>query len=184
MPKSIQLLTPFQMSELTTPRLLAYKNRLLKAVDGPNEGADPNWDETIHKARDDWKATMDACKTLLAKREHSPRKVRGPAKPKAKDVVRTSLLKGVLAAGGVETTIPAYEGMNGDAHYGVERADYRGFRLWLDHKGSKIHVASVKNFNRWATSRLYEGPLPRTLGELNEFLTVGNWGGYRNEPKP
>ena len=77
MPKPIKLLTPFQMSELSTPRLLAYKNRLLEVVDGPEEGADPNWDETVHKARADWRATMEACKALLAKREHSPKKRRG-----------------------------------------------------------------------------------------------------------
>ena len=80
MPKPIRLLTELQMSELTTPRLLAYKNKLLKVVDGPSyealyEGAS---DDTLSKARADWKATMDACKTLLSKREHSPKKVRGP----------------------------------------------------------------------------------------------------------
>lgn len=80
MPKPIRLLTELQMSELTTPRLLAYKNRLLKAVDGPNEDVlyEGASDDVLHKARAEWKSTMEACKALLAKREHSPRKVRGP----------------------------------------------------------------------------------------------------------
>lgn len=80
MPNPIKLLTPFQMSELTTPRLLAYKNRLLTAVDGPNEDVlyEGASDDTLHKARAEWRDTYDACKALLAKREHSPKKVRGP----------------------------------------------------------------------------------------------------------
>jgi hypothetical protein len=80
MPKSLKLLSPSEMSELTTPRLLAYKNRLHKAVDGPDwdvqyEGAS---DDTLHKARAEWKATMEACKAILATRPHSVRKARGP----------------------------------------------------------------------------------------------------------
>lgn len=80
MPKPIKFLTPFQMSELSTPRLLAYKNRLHKAVDGPDEDVlyEGASDDTIHKQRVEWRATMDACKAILAKREHSPKKRRGP----------------------------------------------------------------------------------------------------------
>mgnify|MGYP003394430142 FL=1 len=68
------------MSELTTPRLLAYKNRLLKVVEGPDDDAlyEGASDDTLHKARAEWKFTMDACKAILAKREDPPKRVRGP----------------------------------------------------------------------------------------------------------
>lgn len=80
MPKQPRFLTPAQMSELTTPRLLAYKNRLHKVVDGPDWDAlyEGGADRVQHKARAEWQAAMDACKELLSKREHSPKKVRGP----------------------------------------------------------------------------------------------------------
>ena len=80
MPKPIRLLTELQMSSLTTPRLLAYKNKLLKVVDGPSYEAlyeGESWD-TVNKSRADWQTTMTACKTILAGREHSPKKARGP----------------------------------------------------------------------------------------------------------
>jgi hypothetical protein len=69
MPRPLKkLLTAFQMSELTTSRLLAYRDRLLAVHEGPNEGE--SVDSDISKKNPEWQRAYDACKAILAKREH------------------------------------------------------------------------------------------------------------------
>ncbi len=70
----------------------------------------------------------------------------------------------VVAAGGVDATDPA-EDIAGEG-----RADYRGFRLWWDDWGLRLHVARVDGFDRWGNSRIYEGDAPPTLGALDALL--------------
>ena len=70
MPKRpLKLLTRFLMTELNTQRLLAYRDRLLSAPEGPPEGAD-DLDRTVHKALPEWKTTYNDCLALLNTREH------------------------------------------------------------------------------------------------------------------
>jgi hypothetical protein len=71
-----RLLTKHQMGKLTTPRLLAYRDRLLSVREGPDydvlyEGAK---DVTMHKQRPEWKATYEECKRILAFRGHVEKK--------------------------------------------------------------------------------------------------------------
>lgn len=70
MPKRpLKLLTRFQMTELNTQRLLAYRDRLLSAPEGPPSDADA-WDRTVHKALPEWKTAYNECLALLNTREH------------------------------------------------------------------------------------------------------------------
>lgn len=70
----------------------------------------------------------------------------------------------VVKAGGVETTNP------GEADDGHWRAEYRGFRLWWAEWGTRLHVARVKDFDRWANSRLYGDEAPTTMEALDALL--------------
>jgi hypothetical protein len=83
--RALRLLTEPQMQHLTTERLLKYKARLLTVQDGPDwdvtyEGAQ---DRAMHKQRPEWMSTYEACKVILAKREHVQkiRKMAGRNKP-------------------------------------------------------------------------------------------------------
>lgn len=67
--RPLKLLSRFQMTELNTTRLLAYRNRLLSAPEGPPENAGDS-DSTVHKALPGWKTTYDDCIALLNTREH------------------------------------------------------------------------------------------------------------------
>lgn len=70
MPKRpLKLLTRFQMTELNTTRLLAYKSRLLSAPEGPPTDADDS-DSTVHKALPEWQTTYNDCRAILGSREH------------------------------------------------------------------------------------------------------------------
>ncbi len=75
------------------------------------------------------------------------------------------MLSQVVAAGGVETTLP-----DEWSQYGVVRADYRGFRLWWADWGEVLHVARIKGFDRWANSRIHKGEGPPTLEALDALL--------------
>jgi hypothetical protein len=70
--RALRLLTTEQMTSITTERLLAYRKRLLSVHDGPDDDVlycgDP--DETMHKQRPEWVTAYEACKAILAKREH------------------------------------------------------------------------------------------------------------------
>jgi hypothetical protein len=67
-----RLLTKHQMGKLTTPRLLAYRDRLLSVHEGPDDSVryEGAADETLHKQRPEWKATYAECKRILAFRGH------------------------------------------------------------------------------------------------------------------
>lgn len=64
----VKILTREQLEKLTTKRLLAYKNKLLKV---PEE---PNWDEAnntrINKLSKEWIDLYSLVKEILSKREH------------------------------------------------------------------------------------------------------------------
>lgn len=74
MPKRpLKLLTRFQMTELNTQRLLAYRDRLLSAPESPPEGPPEgsyDSDSTVHKALPEWKTAYNECLALLNTREH------------------------------------------------------------------------------------------------------------------
>jgi hypothetical protein len=66
-----KLLTKEQMENLTTARLLAYKNSLMEVPETPN------WDEPgyqLNKTSQEWKDTYYTLKDILATREHVERK--------------------------------------------------------------------------------------------------------------
>lgn len=68
-----KLLTREEMSKLTTKRLLAYKNSLLRV---PERAVHIMYDTTQRMCKDDpkWKETYKVCKEILATREHVQRK--------------------------------------------------------------------------------------------------------------
>ena len=59
-------LTKFEMERLTTPRLLAYKAKLMKYRESPN------WDDVsyITKSHPAWQEAYKNVKEVLATREH------------------------------------------------------------------------------------------------------------------
>jgi hypothetical protein len=61
-------------------RLLAYKDRLMEVPDGPDWDAMyyGGRDDVLHKQKPEWKATYEACKAIIAKREHVSTVERGP----------------------------------------------------------------------------------------------------------
>lgn len=65
--KKKDLLTLEYMDTLSTQRLLAYKNKLLTAREGPNWDPDPF---EITKQSPEWKKTHSDLKSILKKREH------------------------------------------------------------------------------------------------------------------
>mgnify|MGYP000213904598 CR=1 FL=1 len=75
----------------------------------------------------------------------------------------------VFRHGGANLTHPE------ETKYGHYRAKYRRFYLWWvvaeDSDKSRLHVAHVSDFDRWANSRAYEGPIPPTFADLNRLLT-------------
>lgn len=75
----------------------------------------------------------------------------------------------VFRHGGLNRTHP------GEITYGHYRAKYRRFYLWWiideDRGKSRLHVAHVCDFDRWANSRVYEGPIPETMADLDRLLT-------------
>lgn len=50
-------------------------------------------------------------------------------------------------------------------HY---RAKYGPFYLWL--YSGKVRVAPKWDFDRWANSTVYEGPVPKTIREFDKLL--------------
>lgn len=77
----------------------------------------------------------------------------------------------VCRHGGVNLTDPMC-----DALYDHFRAKYRKFYLWWvidpeNPSASRLHVAHVSDFDRWANSRVYYGPIPETFADLNRLLT-------------
>lgn len=70
--KPPQILSFEEMQKLTTPRLLAYKNRLYKVPEGPSyeETMYGGTDHSMHKQRPEWKVAVAAVKAVLAQREH------------------------------------------------------------------------------------------------------------------
>ena len=68
--KTPKLLTAEQLTTLTTPRLLAYRDKMLKV----NEG--PHWDgggSEITKQSPEWQKAYELLKVELEKREHVQR---------------------------------------------------------------------------------------------------------------
>ena len=61
-----KFLSKDELEKLTTKRLLAYKNKLMKYHDHP-DWEDPN---SISKASDIWKETYSNLKAVLATREN------------------------------------------------------------------------------------------------------------------
>jgi hypothetical protein len=67
----MNLLTKEQLEKLTTPRLLAYKNKLMRVPESPN------WDEPsyqLNKTDARWQETCAAVKAVLETREHVEKK--------------------------------------------------------------------------------------------------------------
>lgn len=54
-----------KLEQLSTKRLLAYKNSLMKYPDGPNEDG-----SGMNKSFESWKITYNLIKEILSKREH------------------------------------------------------------------------------------------------------------------
>jgi hypothetical protein len=65
-----KLLTQTELKRLTTPRVLAYKNRLMNVPEGPNWEEDNV--ERLNKADPKWKQAYADVKAVLASREHVP----------------------------------------------------------------------------------------------------------------
>lgn len=63
-----RFLSKEQMEKLTTKRLLAYKNRLMKVVEGPSYDDDP--DALVGKKDPEWKEIIKLIKSILKTREH------------------------------------------------------------------------------------------------------------------
>lgn len=70
--RTLSFLSFEEMQQLTTPRLLAYKNRLYKVPEGPSyeETVYGGQDHAMHKQRPEWKVAVAAVKAALAQREH------------------------------------------------------------------------------------------------------------------
>ena len=63
----MKILTKEQMEKLTTKRLLAYKNAVMRVPEGPN------WDDPkaqINKTSPEWQELYANLKEVLATREH------------------------------------------------------------------------------------------------------------------
>lgn len=86
----------------------------------------------------------------------------------------------VFRHGGLNRTHPE------EIKYGHYRAKYRRFYLWWvvaeDSDKSRLHIAHVSDFDRWANSRAYEGPIPPTFADLNRLLTRLEGGRLRGLP--
>ena len=65
--KHLVYLTKVQLQKLSTQRLLAYKNRLMKVHEAPDCG---NLDESRQYRDGVWQSTYAAVKCILASREH------------------------------------------------------------------------------------------------------------------
>jgi hypothetical protein len=63
------------MEQLTTERLLAYRNRLYSVPE--TAGRNDTHGLYIHKAHPAWQLAMENLKEILAGREHVPNKSRG-----------------------------------------------------------------------------------------------------------
>jgi len=67
-----KLLSRVQMENLATPRLLAYKNRLLGVPEGPDY--DVLWEDAkdcrVHKKNPLWQECYEACREILSGREN------------------------------------------------------------------------------------------------------------------
>jgi len=70
----------------------------------------------------------------------------------------------IVAQGGLDLSDPDEEDLG---HY---RTQYRGYYLWFIQNDNKLNAAWVDDFDRWANSRVYEGPAPTTREELNTLL--------------
>jgi hypothetical protein len=79
-------------------------------------------------------------------------------------IVRMSgwMISEIVRAGGVDTTFP------GEDLQGHFRATYQGYFIWMTWE--KINVARADDFDRWANSRVYEGPAPNSLERLDQIL--------------
>jgi len=64
------ILTREQLEALTTPRLLAYRNSLLRNYEDEGWGDPPEW----HKQHPEWKAHYAMVKEILAERPHVEKK--------------------------------------------------------------------------------------------------------------
>lgn len=64
----MKILTRDQLEKLNTKRLLAYKDKLMKVVEGPNW--DGEYNECFSKQSPEWKELYAMVKELLATREH------------------------------------------------------------------------------------------------------------------
>jgi hypothetical protein len=68
------LLSRKAMEQLTTERLLAYRNRLYSVPE--SAGHHDEYGLYVHKGHDAWKQAMGDLKEILAGREHVPNKSR------------------------------------------------------------------------------------------------------------
>jgi hypothetical protein len=69
----MKILNRSEMEKLTTPRLLAYHNSLLKCREGDeSREGDPYC--CPGKGSEMWKRCYDVCKDILSKREHVNKK--------------------------------------------------------------------------------------------------------------
>ena len=68
----MKYLSKEEMEKLTTRRLLAYRNRLLKCRETYSEDNDLNKSETV-KESSEWQENYKLTKTVLACREHVER---------------------------------------------------------------------------------------------------------------
>jgi len=66
--RRLKILTDSQMKLLSTPRLIAYKNRLLRVHESPD------WDcmgiQQMSKQHPQWKQCYAECKAILGARPH------------------------------------------------------------------------------------------------------------------
>ncbi len=72
---AVKMLTAEQLATLTTPRLLAYRNRMLKVREGPHWDVvhghgDPVTQTEVTKQSPEWQEAYELLKSELGKREH------------------------------------------------------------------------------------------------------------------
>lgn len=74
----MNILSRFEMERLTTPRLIAYRNSLLRCREGHHWDGDG--DGIIAKEDDVWKRCYEVCLDILRKREHVKKRYRNKRK--------------------------------------------------------------------------------------------------------
>ena len=78
--KTPKFLSVEELEALSTKRLMAYKNRLYKVVEGPDDDAYKPGQGRMNKQNQDWKGALRAVKKVLATREHLDDSRRGSTK--------------------------------------------------------------------------------------------------------